>query len=130
VLVDQPECEECGGACCLPERLEFPLPRNGAGWRHVSEWNAHGVLAGMGLPDAQVLGTRVNAHGRTVIRTDCPRRGHCDTRKRPVACLMFPSNYLDPDHSDAERDEIRAFCALFRRLEREEVPDEVGDEER
>ena len=109
-ITDQPECSTCGGACCEPERLEFPVPKG------VTMRNARRVLTGMGLPDARPLEVRVNEHGRTVIRTDCPRCGTCDPAKRPAACLVFPANYLDDDHTDAEREEIAEFCALFRRL--------------
>jgi hypothetical protein len=120
MITDQPECDECGGECCLPERLEFPLPQKGRRWRDLLMKDAQGVLAGMGLGDGIALGVRTNEHGRTVIRTRCPRRGNCDKLERPIACLMFPTNYFDDDHTDAERDEVREFCALFRRLEAEQ----------
>ena len=112
MITNQPECLECGGACCDSSRLEFPVPRT------VTARDAPGVLRGMGLGNAEPIEVRVNSHGRKVIRTHCYRRGSCETETRPIACLMFPENYLDPDQrTDAERAEIRPFCALFRRLE-------------
>ncbi len=114
VITNQPECVSCGGACCQPERLEFPVPEG------TTKWIARDELDRLGLHDAPVLGLRINAHGRTVVRTSCPRRGQCDRAARPLPCLRFPLSYLDADHSDAERAEVAEFCALFRRLQKGE----------
>lgn len=114
MIANQPECVECGGACCEPSRLRFPVPH------HVSTCSdARNWLNNMGLRDAEVQGVLKYDHGRTVISTDCRRRGSCDEATRPEACLSFPLHYFDDDHTDAERDEIRPFCPLFRRLELE-----------
>ena len=113
-ITDQPECASCGGACCQPERLEFPVPEG-----TKSETLAQ-ALADLGLPDGLPFGLRVNKHGRTVIATCCRRRfrdGGCPVETRPDACLRFPLNYLDANHSAAERAEVAEFCALFRRLQ-------------
>lgn len=72
---------------------------------------------GLSREEATALEVRVNEHGRTVVRTRCHRRGHCDQANRPVLCLLFPIHYMNVDHSDAEREEIRGFCALFRMVE-------------
>ena len=116
MITNQPECAECGGACCEPERLGFPVPM-----RHVRTFDeARNWLANMGLPDAELMGIYDDQHGKRTLRTDCPRRGNCDETTRPEPCLSFPEHYLNRrTHSDAERDEVREFCALFRRLEQE-----------
>ena len=101
-------CSVCKGACCLPEHLEFPVAEGS------TEQDA---LVAIGLPDATSLGIRIDQHGRRVMRVRCPRQGRCDEATRPGPCLSFPEHYLDDDHTDAERDEIRPFCALFRLLE-------------
>lgn len=77
------------------------------------------TLDRIGLPDATPLEVRIDEHGRRVVRTDCPRRGRCDADTRPEPCLSFPGHYCGSDHSDAERAEIREFCALYRRMEME-----------
>ena len=74
-------------------------------------------LACLGLYDGEPLAVRVNEHGRTVVRTDCPRRYRgCEAMSRPIPCLRFPLSYLNADHSDAERAEVAEFCPLLRRL--------------
>ncbi len=113
-IAGQPECAECGGACCQSERLEFPVPEG-----TMIERDARDGLVDLGCSEGIALAIRVNEHGRTVVRTFCPQIGICDEATRPRACLRFPLNYLDADHSDAERAEIAEFCALFRRLQGE-----------
>jgi len=108
-ITDQPECASCGGACCQPERLEFPVPEG--------ETLSQTLIRMLGFGD--ILGVRVNEHGRTVVRLDCWRRDDCKEVTRPIPCLRFPLSYLDADHSDAERAEVAEFCALFRRLQEE-----------
>lgn len=118
-ITGQPECASCGGACCQPERLEFPWPVDlDMGARFAQE----AALSRLGLPEGTPLGIRINEHGRRVMRVRCLRRGRCREKSRPLPCLRFPLSYLDADHSDAERAEIAEFCALFRRLQ-EEVHD-------
>ena len=115
-IIDQPECAECGGACCQPERLEFPVEE---GTTMVDA----GPLFSLGLPGCIALDFRINEHGRTVVRALCFRRGHCAEETRPEPCLYFPLSYLEADHSDAERAEVAEFCALFRRLQEEAQSD-------
>lgn len=111
IIIDQPECRECGGACCQPERLEFPVPE----WVELS--TAQIELDRLGLYEARPIQVRVNEHERTVVRTDCPRRWNgCNELARPEPCLRFPLSYLDDDHTDAERAEVAKFCPLFQRL--------------
>ncbi len=113
-IVGQPECAACGGACCDEERLEFPVAAD-------NEADAMRELVRKGVPVSYPLVLRVNEHGRMVARVRCYRRGqgNCDESTRPAACLAFPLSYLAADHTDAERDEIAKFCALFRRLREE-----------